>query len=320
MTVWPTHAPFPNASTLNSLDGRWVANASIMPAGTGGSISVIASDDADVIIDINGYFDHPSNPQGLFFYPLPPCRITDTRVGQGQSGAFGPPFMTGGSARDFPVRSSTCAIPPAAQVYSMNITALPRTRQLGYLSIWGTGEPFPPVSTLNSLTGTVVANAAIVTAGPSGAVTVYVTDDTELIIDINGYFAPWAPGALQFYSVNPCRIADTRATQGKSGAFGPPSIGGGTSRTLPVPLSGCPAPSWAGAYDLNITALPLGYLGWVTTWPAGQPEAIVSTLNSLTGTVVANAAVVPAGTGGKINFFASNTTDLIVDLNGYFGP
>jgi len=34
--------------------------------------------------------------------------------------------------------------------------------------------------------------------------------------------------------------------------------------------------------------------------------------------VVANAAIVP-GTNGSISVFVSNATDLIVDVNGYFG-
>jgi hypothetical protein len=35
-----------------------------------------------------------------------------------------------------------------------------------------------------------VANAAIVPAGTNGAISVYVTDPTHVVIDINGYFAP----------------------------------------------------------------------------------------------------------------------------------
>jgi len=46
------------------------------------------------------------------------------------------------------------------------------------------------VSTLNSWDGAVVANAAIVPAGTSGAISVYVTNRTHVILDINGYFAP----------------------------------------------------------------------------------------------------------------------------------
>jgi hypothetical protein len=44
----------------------------------------------------------------------------------------------------------------------------------------------------------------------------------------------------------------------------------------------------------------------------------VSTLNDLTGTIVANAAIVPAGTSGSIDVYASNNTDVIIDINGYY--
>jgi hypothetical protein len=36
----------------------------------------------------------------------------------------------------------------------------------------------------------VVANAAIVPAGAEGAISVFVTGRTDVILDINGYFAP----------------------------------------------------------------------------------------------------------------------------------
>lgn len=35
-----------------------------------------------------------------------------------------------------------------------------------------------------------VANAAIVPAGEGAAISVFVTDQTHVILDINGYFAP----------------------------------------------------------------------------------------------------------------------------------
>jgi hypothetical protein len=61
---------------------------------------------------------------------------------------------------------------------------------LYYLTAWPTGVSQPLVSTLNSFDGTVVANAAIVPAGTSGAISIYVTNQTQVILDINGYFAP----------------------------------------------------------------------------------------------------------------------------------
>jgi hypothetical protein len=36
--------------------------------------------------------------------------------------------------------------------------------------------------------------------------------------------------------------------------------------------------------------------------------------------VVASAAIVPAGTSGAISVYAMDTTDLVIDIDGYFGP
>src|SRR5262249_38771640 len=57
-----------------------------------------------------------------------------------------------------------------------------------------------------------------------------------------------------------------------------------------------------------------------TIWPTGVPQPVVSTLNSFLGTVVSNAAIVPAGTSGSVNVFVTNNTDLIIDINGYYAP
>jgi hypothetical protein len=50
-------------------------------------------------------FQPPGTGQALYFYPVTPCRVADTR-GNGLSGAFGPPSISGGSARDFPIPNS----------------------------------------------------------------------------------------------------------------------------------------------------------------------------------------------------------------------
>jgi hypothetical protein len=60
---------------------------------------------------------------------------------------------------------------------------------LEYLTLWPDGQTQPLVSTLNSYNGQVVANAALVPAGNAGAVDVYVTDQTHVIIDVVGYFS-----------------------------------------------------------------------------------------------------------------------------------
>ena len=134
---------------------------------------------------------HAVTPTGsLVFVAMTPCRVVDTRPGRGFAGAFGPPSLAGGATRNFPILSNpTCSIPPTAAAYSFNVAVAP-PGPLGYLTIWPgpISDPLPLASTLNDLTGTVVANAAIVQAGPDGSVNVFASNNTDLVIDINGYY------------------------------------------------------------------------------------------------------------------------------------
>jgi hypothetical protein len=131
--------------------------------------------------------------------------------------------------------------------------------------------------------------------------------------------APSDPNPLTFIGMTPCRVVDTRVGFGFSGVFGPPALVGGVSRTFPMQSSStCSIPATAQAYSLNVTVVPHGPLGYLTAYPTGQPQPVVSTLNSDQGFIVANAAIVPAGTSGSIDIFVSNSTDLVMDINGYY--
>jgi hypothetical protein len=78
--------------------------------------------------------------------------------------------------------------------YSLNFTVVPPAR-LAFLTAWPTGNPpSPAVSILNDLQGTVIANFAVVPGGTSGSIDIFVTDQTHVIVDINGYYA--APSSL----------------------------------------------------------------------------------------------------------------------------
>src|SRR5271157_2495816 len=308
LTVWPAGQQQPLVSTLNSVDGRVKANAAIVPAGTNGAVSVYVSNTSNVVLDIDGYFA-PASSSTLAFYPLTPCRVADTRDPK-QTAGLGPPYLSGGVERDFPILgATTCNIPNTAQAYSLNFTAVPH-EPLGYLTTWAAGQPRPDVSTLNSITGVVVANAAVVQAEPgTGKIAVFPTNDTDLVIDINGYFAAPGQGGLSLYTVPPCRVLDTRL------------VGGLFVGTLPVNVVGsvCAPSNTAQAYVLNATVVPAGPLGYLTLWPDGISQPLVSTLNSLDGAVTSNMAIVPTN-NGSIDAFATNSTQLILDISSYFGP
>jgi hypothetical protein len=125
---------------------------------------------------------------------------------------------------------------------------------------------------------------------------------------------------LVFIGITPCRVVDTRATQGFSGAFGPPSLAANASRTFPLQSSNaCTIPSTALAYSMNVTVVPPGPLGYITVYPTGQPLPLAATLTDVQGIILGNSAIVPAGSTGSIDVFASDRTDVVIDINGYYG-
>lgn len=308
LTVWPSGQGQPTASTLNSHDGRVKANAAIVAAGAGNAVSVYATEATHLVLDINGYFVPATDATALTFYPLAPCRLVDTRAA---NGLLGGPTLTGGSSRTFPVLSSACNIPASAQAYSLNMTVVPK-QPLSYLTTWPTGQMRPTVSTLNAHTGAITANAAIVPAGNGGAIDTFVTEATDLVIDINGYFAPAAPGGLSLYGASPCRVIDTREPNGAPAPL--------NRIDIPVAASVCAVPSVAQAYVFNATVVPADPLGYLTLWPGGADAMpLVSTLNASDATVTSNMAIVPAS-GGAISAFVSNRSHLVLDTSGYFAP
>ncbi|MFN0166343.1 MAG: PQQ-dependent sugar dehydrogenase [Bryobacteraceae bacterium] len=317
LTIWPVGQPQPVVSTLNSFQGEVVANAAIVPGGSSGAVNVFVTDATDVIMDINGFFAAPGSPGELQFYPVPPCRLADTRADSQKTGPFGAPSLSGGLARSFPVLAGGCGIPSSARAYALNATVVP-PGPLDYLTLWPSGSSQPLVSTLNSFSGAIVANAAIVPAGQGGAVNVFASQATDVILDINGYFAPPGPGGLNFTPVAPCRVADTRRGSGFTGAFGEPPLNPGANRVLTASASNCGIPPTARALAFNVTVVPAASLSFLTAWPTGLALPQVSTLNSFRGFVVANAAIIPTGTGGAVSFYATDQTDLIVDVSGYF--
>ena len=254
-------------------------------------------------------------PSPLQFVAVTPCRLVDTRPGQGGSGP-----IQGGTFQNFPIpQEGGCNIPTSAAAYSLNVSVVPQ-HSLGYLTIWPAGEGRPVVATLNSMDGRIKANAAIVPAGDSGAVSIYVTDTTNVILDINGYFAPASGSTLAFYPLPPCRVADTRHSSYPQG-LGPPYLSGLHERDFPIlNAASCNIPSSAAAYSLNFSVVPHGPLGYMTVWPTGQTRPLVSTLNDLPAQIIANAAIVPAGSGGEVSVYPSSDTDVIIDINGYFAP
>ncbi len=101
----------------------------------------------------------------LYYVPIGPCRLADTRNAS-QPPGFGPPSLIGSQTRNFVVpTNNNCHIPNDASAYALNLTVVPQTGSLDYVTVWPDDQPQPVVSTLNSWDGRVKANSLIVGAG-----------------------------------------------------------------------------------------------------------------------------------------------------------
>ena len=305
--------------TVTVIDG---ATNSTLPVAVGDEPDVLAVNSSTHTIYVPNFVDDTvsviAGDTTLQFVAATPCRLLDTRPSHGGNGPIqGGTFQTFNLAQ-LAQMNKTCANLSSASAYSLNVTVVP-AGPLGYLTIWPASQMRPTVSTMNSPDGRVKANAAIVPAGVSSSVSVFASDTTNVILDIDGYFAPATQSTLAFYTLPPCRVADTRKNNFPQG-LGAPSLQGGVARDFPILNSACGIPNSVQGYSFNFTVVPQNGqpLGYLTVWPKGQNQPVVSTLNAPTGTIVANAGILQAGTGGDIEAYASDNTDLIIDVNGYF--
>jgi hypothetical protein len=106
-------------------------------------------------------------------------------------------------------------------------------------------------------------------------------------------------------------VLDTRNPAGSPPFNGAINVG--------VTSSGCGVPASAQAYVLNATVVPPGALGFLTLWPQGASQPLVSTLNAGDGAITSNMAIVPT-TNGSVSAFVSDPSHLVLDIAGYFAP
>ena len=162
------------------------------------------------------------------------------------------------------------------------------------------------------------ANAAIVPAGKTAqSPSSPAVPPTRLSISMATSWRPdgFNPGVLSDSSRAgwPIRV--------EQAAFRRPALSASVGRDFPV-LAGALRNSGyrSGVCHQHDGGPVSGTLGFLTVWGAGFPQPGSSTLNASTGATTSNMAIVPAGAGGAISVIATDTTHLIIDINGYFAP
>jgi len=98
------------------------------------------------------------------------------------------------------------------------------------------------------------------------------------------------------------------------------TLGSGKTREINV-VSGFGVPSGATAVELNVTVTTTSAASYLDIWPDGTSQPVASSLNWAAGQTISNRVITAVSAMGNIDIFnASGTTDVVVDLGGYFAP
>lgn len=123
--------------------------------------------------------------------------------------------------------------------------------------------------------------------------------------------------AKNFFSLTPCRVADTRSFPG---AYGPPPLAANGDRSF-VMRGQCGIPATAQAVSINVTITQPTSAGDLRIFPGGSTVPLVSAINYRTGQTRANNATVALGTAGDITVHCdqvAGTVQFILDVDGYY--
>lgn len=324
ITVYPAGRARPNFFTLRTSTGGYIANSAIVEAGVNGAIEIYTSNAVNLMIDISGYFTDGPAASGLLYYPFGPCRAVDTRnVYNTLPAPYGHQRFQARETRALRLPGSpNCQGLPAAAAYSVQMTLTSGGPPVSYITAWSAGQPQPVVSNMNSPFGYTVANSAIIPARADGAISLYTSDSTDVILDVNGYFAPddGSGRGLSYFPVPQCRVLNTQNSS-FTGNFGPPALTPSGSRVVSLADGGCAnLPRNARAFALNAWVAPGGApMPFLSMWPVGTEWPGISQLNAFEGQTVANSAIVPSGPNGQINLLVNGSTHAGLEAAGYFG-
>ena len=168
---------------------------------------------------------------------MTPTRVLDTRRTAGR--------VAGGCSV---VVDLVALVPLHATAVALDVVAVDSVGP-GYVTAYSCDSARPLASNVNPSSAAATANAAIVPIGASRRVCLYVSVDTELVVDVTGWFGA---GGASFHAMEPTRLLDTRKTLRPDGRLGPVSAG----QMLRITIAGTgdvPVGAIAVAVNLTVT-------------------------------------------------------------------
>ena len=325
LTLYPSDVGRPLVANSNFAANLVMNNVFTVGLGAvDGAFNIYVTTNTNVVVDITGYYAPPS-ASGLYFHPLPrPVRLLDTRTGA--TACFTPGAQLTAGSTWTQLGATTCdgmLIPAGAQALVGNATTVSPEAN-GFLTLFPANAARPLVASSNFQTGINMNAPFTVGLSPSGEFNIYTAATANLVVDVLGYFSTQSNDSngqgLLFNSLSaPVRLLDTRA--GATGCFTPGAqMIGGTAYLQPATGVCTGIPVAAKAVVGNATTVNVSANGFLTFWPSDANQPFVATSNYRSGTVFNRHFTVGLGSDGAFKRFASSTTDLVIDLSGYFAP
>jgi len=202
-------------------------------------------------------------------------------------------------------------VPESATAASVNVTAVTPGAS-GFMTVWPCGVTRPLASNLNYVAGDVVPNGVIAPIGSNGKVCFFSQADTDLVVDVAGWFEGDA-----FVGATPLRLVDTRNTARVTPAEVlvlkvadiAANTADGTATVIPASV---------GAVALNVTVVSPDASGFVTVYPCDVARPLASNVNYTAGQIVPNGVIAPVSSNGEVCIYSLSPTDVVVDLAGWF--
>ncbi len=247
------------------------------------------------------------------FMGVTPTRLHDTRSDSP---------LPANSTRDFQITDGV--VPATATAALLNVTAT-ESKGNGFAQVFPTGGATPgSSSTLNlDFAGQTIPNATFAPLSADGKVTVFTTFETDIIMDVFGYFEPAATSTSgRLMSLPGTRILDTRSGLGV-GLQARGNVVDDDVVSLQVAGAGGVPAAGASAVVMNVTAVDPTSAGFVQVSPTPVSKGAFSNLNPEPGRTIANLVVVPLGIDGKVDLYTrlytpGGSVDLLADVVGYF--
>lgn len=333
-SVYPEGTTLPSVSSLNwSSPNETRANLVQTPLLSGGVSAYLFGGQADLIIDVEGWYV-PNGYQGAsLYYPISPIRICDTRPGTSAPCSKSPL-----SAQNPLIVNLSSFVASGTSAVTVNVTVIGPT-QSGYITLYPYGQTKPNSSNQNFAAGEIIPGRAIisVTQGITPALQIAISGGSaNIAVDLNGYYEPQSQSASgsAFYATSPARIADTRCqfrmSQSACQSENIPSpnadisIFGVLKPTQEIEIGDIDnIGNNVSAIIINLTVSSLSNWGYLDAFPAGSPPT-VSDLNwTFAGQTAANSSIVTLSSfNGYSGFdiYSYSQSQVIVDVTGYFAP